>query len=254
MSRRLLAPLLALVLASAGCAPPAADDGETMVFAAASLADVLPEVGRDYAEREGIVVRFSFGSSSALARQIAAGAPAELFVTADPNLIRAVGERLRRGTRVLPLATNELVLVVSRDTAWPEDGLRGVERLAVGDWRAEVPVGLRARDWLEARGEWSALEDRLAPCADARATLAAVVSGAAPAGIVYATDAAADPRVRVVERAGAAGPLTSYLAVPLDRPGEEARAFAAFLTGPEAREAFRRHGFGPPAPPAGSGT
>lgn len=243
MSRPVFLPLLVLALAGAGCATSAPEEEETLVFAASSLAGVLPEIGEAFTERHGTLVRFSFGSSAALARQVAAGAPADLLVSADHAVHATLVGRMPHEGAYLSVASNGLVLVAARDAAWPAEGLERLERVAVGDWRAGVPVGLRAKEWLVARGEWEAVQDRLLPCADARATLAAVASGAAPAGIVYATDAASDERVRIVERPAAGGPRVEYNVYELGPDRRQAQPFALFLGGPEAAAVFERHGF-----------
>lgn len=243
MSRCLLVPALGFVLCSSGCAPSAPAPDETLVFAASSLAGVLPEIGEAFTERHGTVVKFSFGSSAALARQVAAGAPADLLVSADHAVHATIVDRMPYEGAYLLVATNELALVTARGAAWPSEGFRGAGRVAVGDWRAGVPLGLRAREWLVSRGEWDAVQDRLLPCVDARATLAAVTSGAAPAGVVYATDAASDERVRVVERPAAGGPRVEYIVYELRPELRHAQPFALFLAGPEAAAAFERHGF-----------
>lgn len=245
MSRPPLAPVLLLALAGAGCGARAPEQEETLVFAASSLAGVLPEIGEAFTERHGRPVRFGFGSSAALARQVAAGAPADLLVSADQAVHATIVERMPHEGAFLWLAGNELAVVTGREATWPAEGISGLGRVAVGDWRAGVPLGLRAKEWLEARGDWAALQDRLVPCADARATLAAVASGAAPSGIVYATDAARDERVRIVERAGPDAPRVVYTIYELGPEGRGAAPFARFLTGSAATAAFERHGFRP---------
>ena len=234
--------LALLALLASGCGS-ARDEGEILVFAASSLADVAPELGEVFSEETGIAVNFNFGSPMALARQIAAGVPADLLIAADLAAHPLVVNRMPSEGAYLNLVSNELVLVTPVNASWPAQGLRGVGRVAVGDWRADVPVGLRARDWLRAEGSWGELEERLVPCVDARATLAAVASGSVQAGIVYSTDAASSTRVRIVKRAGPRQHSVTYVAFELQDPPAPAHDFLFSLLQPAADAVFHRHGF-----------
>lgn len=243
MSSRI--PLAALALfasLASGCGGARGHDG-FLVFAASSLADVAPELGEAFTAQTGTLVQFSFGSSAALARQVAAGAPADLLLSADLSVHSVIVDRMPYEGAYLGFANNELVLVAPAAADWPAEGLAAVARVAVGDWRASVPVGLAAREWLSAEGSWDELAERLVPCVDARATLAAVASGSVEAGIVYATDAASSDAVRIVGTAGAAGPVVRYVAFELDVDRTSAHPFGRFLTSPEAEAIFLRHGF-----------
>ena len=241
-------PLLLALLGLSTLAPRAGAD-ELLVFAAASTSDAMTEAGRAFERAEGHRVQFDFAGSSTLARQILAGAPADLFLSADEEKMDRL-ERARlveRGER-RDLLSNRLVVVVpsrgGRAIAGP-DQLRGVARLALGD-PASVPAGIYARAWLEKRGLWSALADRVVPMLDVRAALAAVAAGRVDAGIVYRTDALTTDAVRVVfEVPPAESPPIAYPLAPLARAPhrDAARAFARFLAGPGARAIFERHGF-----------
>jgi molybdate transport system substrate-binding protein len=240
--------LLALTFAVQACrkAPP---KDELLVFAAASTADVLTEVGRDFEAETTQKVRFSFGASRDLARQIRAGAPAAVIVSADAETIDALVEaKLVQSEDRRSFASNRLVIVVPTGTAsvaihTPRD-LIGVVRLAIGDPKL-VPAGNYARQWLEKEGLWTEVAPHVLPSLDVRAALAAVEAGHADAGIVYRTDAARSQRVQIayevpVERA----PTIAYVAARLasaETPG--ARRFLDFLTGPKARATLARHGF-----------
>jgi molybdate transport system substrate-binding protein len=249
-----LATGLALATLGATTADPpraAADPRpELLVFAAASLTDALGEIGRGFEARTGAHVLFSFAGSNALARQIQAGAPADVFVSA--NLDRM--DELERSGLVRPedrvsLLSNRLTVVVPRAstlTMSTPRGLEGARRLALGDPEA-VPAGVYARRWLERVGLWDVLRERVVPTLDVRAALAAVESGAADAGIVYRTDAAISPRVRVaLEVPPDEAPRIVYPAAVLaSSPSAKARAFLEHLKSAEARAVFSRHGFEP---------
>ncbi|MBF5046278.1 molybdate ABC transporter substrate-binding protein [Aggregicoccus sp. 17bor-14] len=252
----LLLPLLPL-LAAFG-ARPASEDAEqspVLVFAAASTADALQELGRAFEHETGRTVRFAFGASSDLARQVAAGAPADAFLSADEaQLERAASSgRLVTRTRV-PLLSNRLVVVVpSGAQEAPRDaaGLLKLPRLALADPQA-VPAGVYARNWLQGRGLWAQLAARVVPTVDVRAALAAVETGRVAAAVVYATDAAHSKRVRVAfEVPTSESPRIVYPAAALTGGHAPAggEAFVRFLQSPAARAVFLRHGFGSAAHP-----
>jgi molybdate transport system substrate-binding protein len=219
-----------------------------VVFAAASLADALGEIGRDFEVRRGHRVVVSFGGSNDLARQIRAGAPAEVFVSAAADRMDEVERAgLVRAADRVDLLSNRLVVVVpaaaTTGPATAED-LVGVRRLALGDPQA-VPAGIYARLWLEKRGLWERVRDRIVPTLDVRAALAAVESGNADAGIVYRTDAAISKRVRVaLEVPAGETPRIVYPAALLaGARGSAARDFYEHLQTRAAREVFERLGF-----------
>jgi molybdate transport system substrate-binding protein len=237
--------LAAFVVASP--APARAED--LVVFAAASLTDALREAGRAWEAQADGRVTFNFAGSSTLARQIVAGAPADVFFSAD----RAQMETVERAGMVAPGAavdvlSNVLVIVVPRDgaaVAAPGD-LRRVHRLALADPEA-VPAGVYARRWLESEGLWSAVREHVVPTLDVRAALAAVEAGHADAGIVYRTDAAGASRVRIAfEVPRAEGPPIVYTLAPLAHPAHAgAERLAHWLGSPPARAIYARHGFLP---------
>ena len=217
-----------------------------MVFAAASLADALREIGRNFEAWTGHRVVLSLGGSNDLARQIRAGAPAEVFVSASAERMDEV-ERAGLVKNRVELLSNQLVVVVPSESATrvaTAEDLTRVRRLALGDPQA-VPAGIYARQWLERRGLWERLRDRVVPTLDVRAALAAVESGNADAGIVYRTDAAISKRVRVtLEVPAEEAPRIVYPAALLAAArGPAARAFYENLRSPAAREVFERLGF-----------
>jgi molybdate transport system substrate-binding protein len=230
-------------------APPARAAEKVLVFAAASTTDALRDIGQAFTKETGHPVEFAFGASSDLARQALAGAPADVFLSADEARMEQVekGGLLQPGTRRDVLA-NRLVVVVpvasKRTLAAPAE-LRGVKRLALAD-PAAVPAGVYAKVWLEKQGLWKELEARVVPALDVRAALAAVEAGRVDAGVVYATDATQSKRVRVAFSVPEGeGPRIVYPVAALTRgkAPEGARAFVRFLQGETARRAFERYGF-----------
>ena len=251
---------LAFGVALAACAgaqaqaPRPADP--VVVFAAASLANAFEEIGRAWTARGGAPVRFSFAASSTLARQIEQGAPAGIFASADREWMDWLIERkLADRSIARTLATNALVVVVPAGNPATLSLAAGTDvaaafppgRIATGD-PAHVPVGRYARQALEKLGAWNALAPRLVRADNVRSALAFVERGEVGSGIVYATDAAVAPRVRV---AGTFPPGTHpRIVYPVarltGRDDEATRAFFDFLVGPEALAVLRKHGFGDP--------
>jgi molybdate transport system substrate-binding protein len=251
-TRRDLLGLAATVLAGT---PALAQPAPLTVFAAASLQDglrVLEPLWRQ-GGGERPPLRFSFAASSALARQIEQGAPADLFASADEDWMDylATRELIRPETRIAPLG-NALVLVAPADRPLEVALAPGVDlaallgpqgRLAIGD-PAHVPAGRYARQALIALGAWEAVVPRLARAGDVRAALLLVQRGEAPLGIVYATDAAAVPGIRIAGRfpEDSHTPITYPFALTR-RAAPAAAALLALLTGPEAAPVWRRLGF-----------
>jgi molybdate transport system substrate-binding protein len=244
MARSLVDAVLGALLAAA---PLCASGDEVVVFAAASLADALREIGAGFEARTSHRVVLSLGGSNDLARQIRAGAPAGVFVSASAERMDEVERAglVRAGDRV-DLLSNRLVVVVPADAATGPSvaaDLAGVRRLALGDPEA-VPAGIYARLWLEKLGLWERVRDRVVPTLDVRAALAAVESGNADAGIVYRTDAAISMRVRVAfEVSEREAPRIVYPAAVLAAGGAAARAFFEHLRAREAEAVFERLGF-----------
>lgn len=230
------------------------------VFAAASLKNALDEVATVYEQKQGTHLSLSYAGSSALARQIQYGAPAQIFVSANGlwmDILEAQAV-LAPGTRV-NLAGNQLVLIAGPDNDARLEvkpgmdliaALRG-ERLAMALVEA-VPAGIYGREALITLGIWEVVQPRIAQTDNVRAALRLVALGEAPLGIVYATDAAAEPRVRVlgVFPPGSHPQIVYPAALLQDGDTPASRGFFRFLTGPEAQMIFRRHGFIPAdAPP-----
>lgn len=255
LRRVLLAAAAAFSLAGATAAR--AQEAVT-VFAAASLTDAMRALGQEWANRGNPAPRFSFAASSALARQMEQGAPADLFMSADEEWMNYVQQRnlIVNDTRTSPLG-NSLVLVAPTNGAQPVTITRETNllamlgangRIATGD-PAHVPVGRYAQAALTWMGQWDAIAPRLARADNVRAALLLVERGEAPYGIVYGTDAAASQGVRVV----GTFPIASH--TPVTYPfaltrraadNAQARALLAFLTGPDARPVWQRFGFSLP--------
>lgn len=239
MWTRLCAALISVFLGGAASA-------EVTVFAAASLKNALDAVTTQL----GLDARISYAGSSALARQITAGAPADVFFSANRDWMDLLEEQgaLVPDTR-RDVLSNRLVLISGTPLPLADvtnfdiaSQLKG-GFLAMGLTNA-VPVGMYGKAALIQLGQWEGLQDRIAQTDNARSAMALVATGAAPLGIVYATDALADPRVHV------AGlfPETSHppIAYPVAalRDTPEIRAFLAALSSPEARSIFATNGFG----------
>ncbi len=248
--RRRLALLGSLALAGTARA-----QAPVTVFAAASLTDALRALASEWQARSYPAPRLSFAASSALARQIEQGAPADLFMSADERWADYLQQRglLAERTRSSPIG-NALVLIAPAGAARPVTLTRETDlaallgpngRIATGD-PAHVPVGRYAEAALTWMGQWGAIAPRLARADNVRSALLLVERGEAPYGIVYATDAAAGSGVRVVGTFPAAShpPITYPFALTRRAEGHaEARALLGFLAGPEAAPAWQRFGF-----------
>jgi molybdate transport system substrate-binding protein len=246
MKRRSL--LLAL---AAACLALTATAAEITVFAAASLTNALKEIAPLYETASGDTVRFNFGSSGALARQIKEGAPADAFLSADQ--LRA--DQLEKAGLLLPgtrrtLLANTLVLIVNKDTpaevkSFADLTGKAVRRLAIGEPKT-VPAGTYAKKWLQSHNLWSGVIDKCVPLDNVRSVLAAVETGNADAGLVYKTDALISKHVTVIAEVPLSDGLniTYPAAVVKDsRQPEAAKAFLDYLAGPKSRETFALYGF-----------
>lgn len=224
-----------------------------LVLAAASLQEAMEDAADAWAGQKRPRPVVSVAGSSALARQIERGAPADLFLSADTQWMDYVAARglVRRGSRA-EFLSNRLVLIapkgskaslrIARD--FPLARALGKRRLAIADPEA-VPAGRYARAALAYLGVWSSVRRQLAPTADVRAALALVERGEAPFGIVYRTDARASGRVREVGMfpAGSHPPITYSVAVLTGSSHPQAQPFLRFLLSRDGRAIFARHGF-----------
>ncbi|MFG1184953.1 molybdate ABC transporter substrate-binding protein [Xanthobacter aminoxidans] len=252
-SRRLI---VGLVLSAFAAAPlPAAAQETVTVFAAASLTNAMQDIAKAYeAKGSKDAIKFSFAASSALAKQMEAGAPANIFASADLKWMDYTdGKGLTLPATRVKLLGNELVLVAPADKAKPVtisksldvDALLGPNgRIATG-LTDSVPVGVYTKQAFTNLGLWDKIAPRIVGAESVRAALALVERGEVPYGVVYATDAAIAKNVKIV----ATFPADSY--PPVDYPfalvkGQDtpaAKAFFAFIQNPEAKAIFKKYGF-----------
>ena len=245
---RILAPLLVGLAFSF-----AARAADLTVLAAASLKGPLDAIAADFTKAGGPPVRISFAASSALARQVEAGAPADVFVSADLDWMDYLDSRglIAAGTRANLLA-NELVLIAPRDSpvkltiapGFPVAQALGGGRIALAN-PASVPAGKYAKAAFTALGAWASIEGRVAGAENVRAALALVSRGEAPLGVVYRTDAMADAGVRVVDAfpAGTHPPIVYPAAAVKGGQVAGAKRFLDHLRSPAARATWERAGF-----------
>ena len=245
---------LALVLLLVGSSCVSDEREEILVFAAASLTEVMERLGDRFAESDGTKVSFNLGGSAALAQQIIRGASADVFISAGSKPMDKLenGNHLVSDSKVL-LLTNELVLIGAPDLADrleidSVDDLADVDvRLAIADPDL-APAGDYAREALENLGLWHRVKDRVVPASDVRVALGYVETGNVDAGIVYRTDTRLSDDVRII----ATIPIESYepivypaAVVKRSRHIGAARRFLEYLKGEEARDIFREFGFVP---------
>ena len=226
---------------------------DVTIMAAASLTDAMKALGQAWVARGNLAPRFAYGASSALARQIEQGAPADIFASADEPWADYLQQRnlILPATRTSVLG-NTLVLIAPSDRPGdlmlkPADLLARLGpdgRLVTGD-PASVPVGKYAQAALTSLGLWDQLASRIARAANVRAALLLVERGEAPLGIVYGTDAAASPGVRIVATfpADSHPPISYPFALTPHGDTPQGRALLAFLTGPDAAPTYRKLGF-----------
>jgi molybdate transport system substrate-binding protein len=222
-----------------------------LVAAAASLTDALEEIAHAYNSKGKHAVRFNFGPSSGLARQIEEGAPADIFFSADlPQMDKLdKNARLEPGTRK-NLLSNQLVIVLPADSklavASPKDLLKPeVKKIALAE-PTSVPVGIYSSEYLEGEGLWEKMKPKIVPVLDVRATLAAVESGNVEAGLVYKTDAAISKKVKLVyEVPIEKGPKIIYplAIVKASKKKDAARDFVNFLLSSAGKKSFKKYGF-----------
>lgn len=259
---RLLVCTLALALAvlpgaRAQEAQPAQDSAAAtkpvVVFAAASLKNALERIAKDWQGATPNSATLSFAASSALAKQIESGAPADLFISADLEWMDWVAERnLIDPASRRNLLGNALVLIAPKDSTTTlkiEKGFALAEalgdgRLAMGE-PASVPAGIYGKAALTSLGVWDSVERKVAGAENVRVALAYVARGETPLGIVYATDAKSDPSVKVVDTfpADSHPPVVYPVAITASSSSPAAKAFLDFLSSPEATRVFEDEGF-----------
>lgn len=229
----------------------AAAADEITVFAAASMKNALDDVVKAWEDAGHGTVRASYAASSALAKQIEQGAPADIFISAD----LAWMDHVEKASAIDPatrsnLLGNRIVLIAAADDAEAVDiakgldlaGLLGDGRLAIGNVEA-VPAGKYGKAALETLGIWDSVADKLAQAENVRVALKYVATGEAPYGIVYQTDAASDPDVRIVGSFPESSHPPIIYPVALLKASPKAAAFLAFLASGKARPLFEKQGF-----------
>jgi molybdate transport system substrate-binding protein len=224
---------------------------EINVFAAASLTDSLKQVAADYEQKSGDKIVFNFAASSLLARQIMEGAPADVFFSADEAKMDALAKKdlVVTETRKSRLS-NTLVIVVAADSTLKISSVSeltnvNIKHIALADPKA-VPAGIYAREYLEKKKLWPAVEAKVIPTENVRAALAAVESGNVEVGMVYKTDAAISKKVRVAcEISTDEGPVISYPVAVMkeSRSIPSARKFVEYIDSPDAARIFQSYGF-----------
>lgn len=242
------------LLASGAVKPVQSQSNGLLVFAAASLKTALDDIAKQWQSETGKTVKVSYASSSALAKQIEAGAPADIFISADSDWMNYVaGKNLIKSTTRVDLLGNRIVLVAAKDDKKtlkiaPGFDLAGAlknDRLAMANV-ASVPAGKYGKEALEKLGVWGAVEKKVAQADDVRAALLLVSRGEAPFGIVYATDAAADAKLRIVDvfPPTSHAPIIYPAAVLAASKNADAEAFLAYLRSAKAKPLFEKQGFG----------
>jgi molybdate transport system substrate-binding protein len=245
---------LASLLAGASSWPAEADKPALVVFAAASLTNVLQELGDGFTKQSSIPVKFSFAASSALARQIESGAAAEVFFSADlewmdylqtRNLIQRDSRHNVVGNRLVLIAPVNSAIKLKIEPHFKLAEALGTGRLATGD-PDSVPVGRYAQASLTKMGVWKDISDRIIRADSVRSAMAFVDRREAPLGIVYETDALIDKKVRVVDLFpdDSHSPIVYPIALTTAAKADAAK-FVAYVRGPAGDIAFKAYGFLP---------
>lgn len=245
---------LGVALAATFTGHALAENGKVTVFAAASLTNAMQDIAAQYNKEQKVDVVSSFASSSTLARQIEAGAPADIFISADQKWMDyAVDKKAIDTPSRKTLLGNSLVVVAPKVSPQGEIAINDKTdwlsllkggRLATGD-PAHVPAGIYAKEALQKLGAWETLSPKLAPAEDVRNALALVERNEAPLGIVYGSDAVASKGVKVV----GTFPESSHqkveypLAIVKGHNNPTVSAFYDYLQGPQAAAIFKRYGF-----------
>ena len=253
LKRTIFAAIAATVVIAVAPQTASAQDKSITVFAAASMKNALDDVDAAFTKKTGVKVVASYDASSALMKQIEAGAPADVFISADLKWMDYGSQKklVKDDTRV-NLLGNTLVLIAAKDSkignvaikpGFDLAKLAGDGRIATGDVKA-VPVGIYAQAALQKLGVWQAVEPKMAMTQNVRAALTLVARGEAPLGIVYSTDAKVEPEVKIV----GTFPVDSH--APIIYPvaatataKSEAADYLAFLRTSAAKAIFEKYGF-----------
>ena len=255
LSRRSVLSLSVAAALAAGFASPApAAAGDVVVFAAASLKNALDDAVKVYGEKTGKTVLVSYAATSTLAKQIEQAAPADIFFSADMDWMDYVEQRglICSDTRHTLLG-NRIVLVAPKDSSATIAIAPGMDlaallgadgKLAMANTDA-VPAGKYGKAALQHLGAWDGVADRVVQADNVRTALAYVANGEAPLGIVYATDAAVEPAVKVIGAFpdDSHPPILYPVAITTTSTNPDAKAFLDFLLSDAARPAFEKQGF-----------
>lgn len=230
-----------------------AQDG-MVIFAAASLKNALDEIATGWSKETGKPMpKISYAASSALAKQMEQGAPADMFISADLDWMDYVEKKdlIKKDTR-FNLLGNKIVLIAPKDSTAKIDAKQGFDlakalgggKLAMANVES-VPAGKYGKAALEKLGAWDGVKGSIAQAENVRAALLLVARGEAPIGIVYATDAAAEPNVKIVGEfpADSHAPIIYPAALTKDAKSPDAKAFLDYLKSSKARPAFEKQGF-----------
>ncbi|ANW05223.1 molybdate ABC transporter substrate-binding protein [Bradyrhizobium icense] len=250
---RLTGLFLAFAVSLAAIPSPAAQQKSLTIFAAASMKNALDEIDAAYAAEAGDKITVSYAASSALARQIEQGAPADIFISADTDWMDyAIGKKTISEPSRINLLGNSIVLIAPKDSkidnvnigpGFDLAKLAGDGRIATGDVKS-VPAGKYAKAALEKLGAWQAAEPKFAMAVDVRAALTLVARGEAALGIVYSTDAKVEPGVKIVGTLPAdSHPAVIYPVAATTTAKPEASNYLAFLRSTAAKTIFEKHGF-----------
>jgi molybdate transport system substrate-binding protein len=257
LARRTFLRLVAVIAIGFVLAPSyvQAHDKGPVIFAAASLKDALDAVNTAWVKNGGKQAVISYAASSTLAKQIEEGAPADIFISADEDWMNYLAEKklINEASRI-DLLGNDLVLIAPKDStvsteivpSFPLDKLLGDGKLAMANTES-VPAGKYGKAALTKLGVWDSVKGKIAQADNVRAALQLVSRGEAPLGIVYGTDAKADPNVKVlgVFPEDSHPPIVYPIAVLAKATNTDARGFEDFLKGSVAKSVFEAQGFKP---------
>jgi molybdate transport system substrate-binding protein len=251
------APLFSIAQAQdakpAATPPAAAQDKTLTVFAAASMKNALDEANAAFTAKSGVKVTSSYAASSALAKQLEQGAPADIFISADTDWMDySSGKKTINDPSRVNLLGNKIVLIAPKDSKLADvkigqgfdlAKLAGDGKIATGDVKA-VPIGKYAKAALEKLGAWQAAEPKFAMAESVRAALALVSRGEAALGIVYETDAKVDPGVKIIGTFPAdSHPAIIYPVAATATAKSDAPGYLAFLRSAAAKAIFEKYGF-----------
>ncbi len=244
----------ALLLGSSIIHSPARAQGsDLVVFAAASLKNALDDINAQWKKETGKEARISYAASSALAKQIENGAPAQMFISADipwmdyvekKNLIKADTRSNLLGNRIVLIAPADKAKAIDIKPGFDLAKIVGDGRLAMANVDA-VPAGKYGKAALEKLGAWDSVSAKVAQADNVRAALLLVSRGEAPAGIVYQTDAAADPKVKIIGTfpENTHPPIIYPIALTASATSPDAAAFLAYIRSAKAKPLFEAQGF-----------